>query len=79
MKKSTARKYKNISMFCFIFFVFCAIINIAINIVSIVNNPTTSFPWYSPIVLVGAYYAIPLTVILAAYLFFMLREKKTKE
>lgn len=79
VKKTTVIKCKKISLLCFIIFLICACINIILGIINVCNSPGTSFPWYSPIILVGMYYVIPLIILLAMYIGFKIKESKMME
>lgn len=76
MKKSTITRCKRMSMLCFLIFLICAIINIVVSIYTVVNTPGTSFPWYSPIILVGLHYILPIALFFVIYLVFRNKEKK---
>lgn len=79
MKISTIVRCKRLSLICFYIFLVCGIINIVLGIVQTVNSEATSFPWYSPIILVGMYYIIPLILLIALYIFFRIKERKKQQ
>lgn len=55
-----------------------SIIHITITAISIHNNPSTSFPWWTAFYFPGIIYLIPFTGSLLVFLYFLIKEKNTK-
>ncbi len=77
-RRMTREDARRIAMYVMLGVAGIAAVHIVQGIVSILNDPATSFPWWSAIIMNGAYYVFPFAASAAVYIVLSVRSGRGK-